>query len=57
MSPQMEKGDHEQSKTTPDLFHHLSQEAQRRLPNAMKTFLRSLEDAPAMTSLANGTPT
>ncbi|KAF8590039.1 L-tyrosine:2-oxoglutarate aminotransferase [Ramaria rubella] len=42
----------------PDLAHHLSHEAQERLPNTMKTFLRSLENAPAlsMISLANGDP-
>lgn len=51
----MERVNHEQPNVPLDLSHHLSQEAQKRLPNMMKTFLRSLEGAPQMLSLANGT--
>jgi aromatic amino acid aminotransferase I / 2-aminoadipate transaminase len=55
MPSQMEQVDEDQARVAPDLFHHLSSEAQKRLPNAMKTFIRSLYDAgPQMTSLANG---
>ena len=54
MPSQIQKIEQEDTEVPPDLFHHLSSEAQKRLPNAMKTFLRSLEDAPEMTSLANG---
>ncbi|KAF8511135.1 L-tyrosine:2-oxoglutarate aminotransferase [Hysterangium stoloniferum] len=38
------------------LYHHLSNEARERLPNSMKTFLRTVEDAPQLISLANGKP-
>ncbi|KIJ26428.1 hypothetical protein M422DRAFT_212501 [Sphaerobolus stellatus SS14] len=40
----------------PDLSHHLSQEARDRLPNTMKVFLRTVEDASQLVSLANGDP-
>jgi len=39
-----------------DLSHHLSVEARERLPNMMKVFLRTVEDASQLVSLANGTP-